>query len=67
MFVEAKIGGQGVNALLDYGATNNILKEKEARRLGISSKKEHGFFKAVNSKPTPIHDIARGVKVILGD
>lgn len=35
MFVEAKVGGQGMNALIDPGATNSFLDEKEARSLGI--------------------------------
>lgn len=35
LFVEVKVGGQVVKALVDTGASNNFLQVEEARKLGI--------------------------------
>ncbi|XP_039131426.1 uncharacterized protein LOC120267811 [Dioscorea cayenensis subsp. rotundata] len=67
LFVESKVGNHVVDALIDPGATHNFLEEKEAKKLGIPYKMERGMLKSVNMEPTPIHGVARGVKVSLGD
>lgn len=67
LFLEAKIGGQPVKALVDTGASNNFLQHLEAKRLGIPFKEEQGWLKAVNSEPRPIFGVARGVEVRLGE
>ncbi|KAF2324199.1 hypothetical protein GH714_009881 [Hevea brasiliensis] len=50
-FVQMKLGGQEVLALMDTGPSNNFLKEEEAKRLGIPYEREEGWLKAVNSTP----------------
>ncbi|KAH7663392.1 Acid proteases protein [Dioscorea alata] len=67
LFLEAKIGGQLVKALVDTGASNNFLQHHEAKRLGIPFKEERGWLKAVNSEPRPIFGVAHNVEVRLGD
>ncbi|VFQ91468.1 unnamed protein product [Cuscuta campestris] len=67
LFVEAKIGRHTVKALVDTGASNNFLREEEARKLGIDFKGERGWLKAVNSKPMATFGVAQDVKVSLGD
>ncbi|KAF2286763.1 hypothetical protein GH714_028412 [Hevea brasiliensis] len=62
-----KVGGQEVLALMDTGASNNFLKEEEAKRLGIPYEREMGWLKAVNSTPNLVHGLARNVKVRIGD
>ncbi|KAF2298296.1 hypothetical protein GH714_021425 [Hevea brasiliensis] len=62
-----KVGGQEVLALMDTGASNNFLREEEAKRLGIPYEREMGWLKAVNSTPNLVHGVARNVKVRIGD
>ncbi|KAF2282515.1 hypothetical protein GH714_044044 [Hevea brasiliensis] len=66
-FVQMKVGGQEVLALVDTGASNNFLREEEAKRLGIPYEREMGWLKAVNSTPNLVHGVARNVKVRIGD
>ncbi|KAF2286313.1 hypothetical protein GH714_013750 [Hevea brasiliensis] len=66
-FVQIKVGGQELQALLDTGASHNFLTEKEAKRLGIPYEKEMGWLKAVNSTPNLIHGVARDTKVRIED
>lgn len=67
LFVEAKVKGHTVKALLDTGATHNFLEVKEANRLGIQYKKEQGWLKAVNSEARSILGVAHDVEVSLGE
>ncbi|KAF2289038.1 hypothetical protein GH714_024365 [Hevea brasiliensis] len=62
-FVQIKVRGQELWALLDTGASHNFLMVEEAKRLGIPYEKEMGWLKAVNSVPNPIHGVARDAKV----
>ncbi|KAF2298293.1 hypothetical protein GH714_021419 [Hevea brasiliensis] len=62
-FVQMKVGGQEVLALVDTGASNNFLREEEAKRLGIPYEREMGWLKAVNSTPNLVHGVARNVKI----
>ncbi|KAF2311254.1 hypothetical protein GH714_021196 [Hevea brasiliensis] len=66
-FVQMKVGGQEVLALMDTGASNNFLKVEEAKRLGIPYERETGWLKAVNSTPNLVRGIARNVMVRIGD
>lgn len=67
MFVEAKVNGRASRALLDTGATHHFVAEREATRLGLRYTKEKGTLKTVNTSPTPIHGVARGVPIRLGE
>ncbi|KAF2302802.1 hypothetical protein GH714_008513 [Hevea brasiliensis] len=66
-FVQIKVEGEELRALLDTGASHNFLTVEEAKRLGIPYEKEMGWLKAVNSTPNLIHGVAREVKVHIGD
>ncbi|KAF2305838.1 hypothetical protein GH714_008308 [Hevea brasiliensis] len=65
-FVQMKLEGQEVLALMDPRASNNFLKEEEAKRLGIPYERETGWLKAVNSTPNLVRGVARNVKVRIG-
>ncbi|KAF2299451.1 hypothetical protein GH714_031984 [Hevea brasiliensis] len=66
-FVQIKLGGQELRALLDTRASHNFLMVEEAKRLGIPYEKEMGWLKAVNSSRNSIHGVARDVKVRIGN
>ncbi|KNA16217.1 hypothetical protein SOVF_090960 [Spinacia oleracea] len=67
MFVEAVVNGKASKALVDTGATHNFVALREATRLGLRYTKESGTLKTVNTSPVPIHGVARGVSLQLGD
>lgn len=65
-FVNVKVKGSDVQALVDTGATHNFIAENEAKRLGVRVTKEGGSMKAVNSKAQPIRGVAKGVRIEIG-
>jgi hypothetical protein len=65
-FVNVKIKGSDIQALVDTGATHNFIAESEAKRLGVRITKEDGSIKAVNSDPRPIQGVAKGVRIEIG-
>ena len=67
LFVKAKIRGRTVKALVDTGASNNFLREDEAKKMGIPYERKQGWLKSVNSEPKATFGVARDVKVCLGD
>lgn len=50
MYVETKINGGKVLALVDSGASHNFMTEREARRLDLAVKAYNSKIKAVNSE-----------------
>ncbi|KAF2316221.1 hypothetical protein GH714_041562 [Hevea brasiliensis] len=67
LFVNAKLRGNGVKALVDTDALDNFLKKEEADRLGIMYDQESRWLKAVNSKPNLIFGVVRNVQVTLDE
>lgn len=67
LFVNAKLSNRDVQALLDTGASNNFLKLEEAKRIGVEIEKTEGWIKAVNSKPSLVHGMAKDVRVQIGE
>ncbi|CAL1360791.1 unnamed protein product [Linum trigynum] len=66
-FVEAKLNQRKTKALVDTGASCNLLDVGEAQRLGITyEKKQRGWMKATNSRATRTHGVARQVPLKLG-
>ncbi|CAL1372649.1 unnamed protein product [Linum trigynum] len=66
-FVEAKLNQRKTKALVDTGASCNLLDVGEAQRLGITyEKKKRGWMKATNSRATRTHGVARQVPLKLG-
>ncbi|RVW29622.1 hypothetical protein CK203_100961 [Vitis vinifera] len=66
MYVEALVNGKATKALVDTGATHNLVSEDEARRLELQASKEGGWLKAVNSAAKPSHGVAHGVTMHIG-
>ena len=61
MFVDVKINGKPIRALIDAGATHNFVAGTEVERLGLSLEKDSSKIKAVNSAAQPIYGVARAV------
>ena len=48
-YVDITLGGRPTQALVDAGATHNFISLAEAKRLGLTTTKQTGWVKAVNS------------------
>lgn len=66
-YVQAKVNRLSVRTLVDTGTTHNFVSVDEAKRLGITTKKEGDTIKAVNSDAKPICGVARNVKAGIGE
>lgn len=66
MFVDMRINGKSIRALVDTGATHNFVAGTEVARLGLVLEKDASRIKAVNSEAQPIHGVAKGVPIKLG-
>ncbi|KAH6775888.1 hypothetical protein C2S52_013449 [Perilla frutescens var. hirtella] len=66
MFVDVKINGKPVRAMVDTGATHNYLASTEVKRLGLVLEKGVGRVKAINSAAQPIVGVAKSVLIKLG-
>ncbi|KAH7847417.1 hypothetical protein Vadar_025838 [Vaccinium darrowii] len=55
MFVDVKVNGKSIRALVDTGATHNFIAGTEVERLGLSLEKETSHIKVVNSTAQPIY------------
>ncbi|XP_070005929.1 uncharacterized protein [Nicotiana sylvestris] len=66
MFVEMKVNGKPIRAMIDTGATHNYLASTQVKRLGLVVGKGRGSFKAINSPPQPVGWIVKEVPVKLG-
>ncbi|KAL3504475.1 hypothetical protein ACH5RR_034316 [Cinchona calisaya] len=65
LYVQAKVNGMDVLAMVDTGATHSFVTEREVRRLKLELK-EHGYrIKAVNSEAQPVLGVA-SVELTLG-
>ncbi|KAL0430930.1 UNVERIFIED_CONTAM: RNA-directed DNA polymerase [Sesamum radiatum] len=67
MFVDVKIHGKPIRAMVDTGATHNYLASAEVERLGLVLEKGVGRVKAINSAAQPIAGVVKSVliKVVL--
>ncbi|KAL0368712.1 UNVERIFIED_CONTAM: RNA-directed DNA polymerase [Sesamum calycinum] len=63
MFVDVKIHGKPVRAMIDTGATHNYLASAEVERLGLVLEKGVGRVKAINSAAQPIAGVAKSVLI----
>ncbi|XP_070048867.1 uncharacterized protein [Nicotiana tomentosiformis] len=66
MFVEMKVSGKPIRAMIDTSATHNYLASTQVERLGLVVGKGRGRVKAINSPPELVGGIAKGVPVKLG-
>ncbi|KAL0287105.1 UNVERIFIED_CONTAM: Retrovirus-related Pol polyprotein from transposon.6 [Sesamum angustifolium] len=66
MFVDVKIHGKPVRAMIDTGATQNYLANAKVERLGLVLEKGVGRVKAINSAAQPITGVAKSVLIKVG-
>ncbi|KAK3039204.1 hypothetical protein RJ639_029061 [Escallonia herrerae] len=66
MYVDIKVNGKAIRAMVDTGATHNYISSIEVERLGITLEKGCGRVKAINSAAQPVAGIARSVLIKIG-
>ncbi|KAK4387227.1 hypothetical protein Sango_2593300 [Sesamum angolense] len=66
MFVDVKIHGKPIRAMIDTGATHNYLASAEVERLGLVLEKGVGQVKAINSAAQPFVGVAKSVLIKVG-
>ncbi|KAL0401930.1 UNVERIFIED_CONTAM: hypothetical protein Slati_4222900 [Sesamum latifolium] len=66
MFVDVKIHGKPIRAMIDTGATHNYLASAEVERLGLVLEKGVGRVKAINSAAQLIAGVAKSVLIKVG-
>ncbi|KAL0345664.1 UNVERIFIED_CONTAM: Retrovirus-related Pol polyprotein from transposon [Sesamum radiatum] len=66
MFVDVKIHGKPICAIIDTGATHNYLASAQVERLGLVLEKGVGRVKAINSAAQPIAGVAKSVLIKVG-
>ncbi|KAK3009399.1 hypothetical protein RJ639_014662 [Escallonia herrerae] len=59
MYVDIKVNGKAIRAMVDTGATHNYIFSTEVERLGLTLEKGCGRVKAINSTAQPVAGIAR--------
>ena len=65
-FVEGRIRGNTIRALVDTSDTHNFVSLDEVARLGIKPTKGSGTIEAVNSTAKPTHGVAKDVWAKIG-
>ncbi|XP_070032939.1 uncharacterized protein [Nicotiana tomentosiformis] len=66
MFIDMKVNGKPIRAMIDTGATHNYLALTHVECLGLVVGKGKGRVKAINSPPQPVGGITKDVPVKLG-
>ncbi|KAL2240912.1 UNVERIFIED_CONTAM: Transposon Tf2-11 polyprotein [Sesamum indicum] len=66
MFVDVKIHGKPIRAMIDTGASHNYLASAEVARLGLVLEKGVRRVKAINSAAQPIAGVAKSVLIKVG-
>jgi len=66
-YIDAKIGLYTSQALMDTRAINNFTSFEEAKRLGLKVYGKKVQLKALNLEAKPIHGIAHGIKLLIGE
>lgn len=66
MYVDIKVNGEPIRAMVDTGATHNYLASTEVERLGLTLEKGYGRVKAINSAAQPVSGIAKSVLIKVG-
>lgn len=65
MYVETLVNEKLTKALVDTGATHNIVLEDEAKRLELQASKKWGWLKVVNFVAKPLHGIAHEMAICI--
>ncbi|KAK3018410.1 hypothetical protein RJ639_004709 [Escallonia herrerae] len=66
MYVDIKVNGKAIRAMVDTGATHNYISSTEMERLGLTLEKGCGRVKAINSAAQPVAGIARSILIKIG-
>ncbi|KAK2971008.1 hypothetical protein RJ640_023440 [Escallonia rubra] len=66
MYVDIKVNGKAIRAMVDTRATHNYISSTEVERLGLTLEKGCGRVKAINSAAQPVAGIARSVLIKIG-
>ncbi|KAK2997462.1 hypothetical protein RJ639_025156 [Escallonia herrerae] len=66
MYVDIKVNGKAIRAMVDTGATHNYISSTEVERLGLTLEKGCGRVKAINSAAQLVAGIARSVLIKIG-
>ncbi|KAK3025407.1 hypothetical protein RJ639_044662 [Escallonia herrerae] len=66
MYVDIKVNGKAIRAMVDTGATHNYISSTEVERLGLTLEKGCKWVKAINSAAQPVAGIARSVLIKIG-
>uniref|UniRef100_A0A803N1F8 Reverse transcriptase/retrotransposon-derived protein RNase H-like domain-containing protein n=1 Tax=Chenopodium quinoa TaxID=63459 RepID=A0A803N1F8_CHEQI len=65
-FVEALVNGKASRALVDTGASHNLIAKEEASKLGVNYAKKPGTLKTINASPMLIPGVSKKVPRRLG-
>ncbi|KAM7487519.1 hypothetical protein LguiB_025003 [Lonicera macranthoides] len=66
MYVDIKINGKSIQAMVDTGATHNYQVSTEVKQLCLILEKGVGRVKAINSASQPVAGMAKSVLVKVG-
>ncbi|KAK3031323.1 hypothetical protein RJ639_035229 [Escallonia herrerae] len=66
MYVDIKVNGKAIRAMVDTGATHNYISSTEVKRLGLTLEKGCGRVKVINSAAQPVAGIERSVLIKIG-
>ncbi|KAK3017137.1 hypothetical protein RJ639_006139 [Escallonia herrerae] len=66
MYVDIKVNGKAIRAMVDTGTTHNYISSTEVERLGLTLEKGCGRVKAINSAAQPVAGIVRSVLIKIG-
>ncbi|KAK2987589.1 hypothetical protein RJ640_027890 [Escallonia rubra] len=66
MYVDIKVNGKAIRAMVDTRATPNYISSTEVERLGLTLEKGCRRVKAINSAAQPVAGIARSVSIKVG-
>ncbi|KAK0573094.1 hypothetical protein LWI29_002912 [Acer saccharum] len=58
MYVNIEVNGRAIQAMLDTGATNNFVAQREVDRLGLNLLESTSRIKTVNSRAMPVRGVA---------
>ncbi|KAK3030891.1 hypothetical protein RJ639_037241 [Escallonia herrerae] len=66
MYVDIKVNGKAIRAMVDTGATHNYISSTEVERLGLTLEKGCVRVEAINSAAQPVTGITRSVLIKIG-
>ncbi|GAV86380.1 gag-asp_proteas domain-containing protein, partial [Cephalotus follicularis] len=67
LYVNLRVQGQQVSAMVDTGATHSFLAERMVTQLGLEVDKHGSRIKAVNSQAQAMAGMAHGVQIAMGE